>query len=190
MQVPHPPLWYAGTDPNAGTWAGANGLDLAIGFAPVGRLTPVVQAFRTARAVYEKQQAERELPLTGGRVAFMRHLYVSDGDDRARNEMTEDLFRLTSLDPRVREGSRPNRREDSETEARRLINQEIVIGGGPEQVATILQHAHKELGFDLFLGNVYPAGVEQQRVRRTMRLMMDNVAPLVAPAAAAASGGE
>jgi alkanesulfonate monooxygenase SsuD/methylene tetrahydromethanopterin reductase-like flavin-dependent oxidoreductase (luciferase family) len=190
VQAPYPPLWYAGTDPNAGTWAGANGLDLAIGFAPVSRLTPVVQAFRTARTVYENQQTERELPLTGGRIAFMRHLYLSDADDQARNEMTADLFRLNSLDPRVREGSRPNRREDVEVEARRLIDQEIVIGGGPEQVVELLQRAHTELGFDLFLANVYPAGVEQERVHRTMRLLMEEVAPRVAPAVAAASSVE
>ncbi len=190
VQIPYPPLWYAGTDPNAGTWAAANGLDLAIGFMPISRLLPIVQAFRTTRAAYEAKQAERELPVTGGRIAFMRHLYLSESGNRARAEMADDLYRLNSLDPRVREGSRPNRREEAEAEAQRLIDQEVVIGGGAEDVARLLQAAHEALGFDIFLANVYPAGVEQERVRRTMRLLMEEVAPRVAPVLARAGETE
>jgi alkanesulfonate monooxygenase SsuD/methylene tetrahydromethanopterin reductase-like flavin-dependent oxidoreductase (luciferase family) len=190
VQVPFPPLWYAGTDPNAGTWAGANGLDLAIGFAPVSRLQPVVDAFRTARGVYEKTQAERDLPLAGGRIGFMRHLYLSDSDEAARSEMAEDLYRLNSIDPRVRDGSRPNRREEAEAEARRLIEQEVIIGGGPDEATAQLQDAQRQLGFDLFLGNVYPAGIEQERVHRTMRLLMQDVAPRVTRELVTVPGGQ
>lgn len=179
VQQPYPPLWFAGTETNAVSWAGINGLDLAIGFAPVKTLFPAVSAFRTARSATIARRDEEAGPMTGGRVALMRHLYISESDDLARREMIEDLYRLNSTDPRVLEGSRANRREDAEAEALRLVEEEVVLAGGAESVAARLTFARTALGFDLFLGNVYPAGVEQERVRRTMRLLSTGVSPLL-----------
>lgn len=181
VQAPHPPIWYAGTDPMAGAWAGANGLDLAVGFAPTEALVKIVTSYRTAYGVYLKHQAEQEAPATGGRVALMRHIYLSESDDRAGVEMADDLYRLNSLDPRVKDGSRSNRRSDTAAEVKRLNEQEIVVGGGPDSFATYLTKARDALGFDIFLANVYPAAVEQERVRRTMRLLVTDVAAGITP---------
>jgi alkanesulfonate monooxygenase SsuD/methylene tetrahydromethanopterin reductase-like flavin-dependent oxidoreductase (luciferase family) len=179
VQQPYPPLWFAGTETNAVSWAGINGLSLAVGFAPIKALFPAVAAFRAARAAAIAKQEPDAEQLAGGRVALMRHLYISDSDDLARQEMIEDLYRLNGTDPRVREGSRPNRREDAEAEARRLVDEEVVVAGGVESVAAKLTFARTALGFDVFLGNVYPAGVEQERVRRTMRLLATGVSPIM-----------
>lgn len=187
VQQPHPPLWFAGTETNAVSWAGINGLSLAVGFAPIKTLFPVVAAFRTARAAKIESNGPEAEPLGGGRVALMRHLYISDSDDLAKREMIDDLYRLTGTDPRVREGSRPNRREDAEIEAQRLVDEEVVLAGGVESVADRLTFARTALGFDLFLGNVYPAGVEQDRVRRTMRLLATGVSPVLNEVAAEAA---
>lgn len=180
LQQPHPPLWYAGTDPRAGGWAGANGLDLAVGFAPLEMLAPVVKAFREAREGYEQKQREQELPLTGGRVSLMRSIYLSTSGLEARAEMANDIYRLNAIDPRVIDGSRANRRSDASEEAQRMIDQEMVIGGDASELAAYLSRAVETLGtFDLFCASVYPAGVDQERVRRTMRLLIEEVAPAI-----------
>jgi alkanesulfonate monooxygenase SsuD/methylene tetrahydromethanopterin reductase-like flavin-dependent oxidoreductase (luciferase family) len=53
----------------------------------------------------------------------------------------------------------------------RLLEGEIFLAGGPETVARAIRRARAELGIDLFLANVYAAGVDRDRVRRTMRLL-------------------
>jgi hypothetical protein len=98
--------------------------------------------------------------------------------------MADDIYRLTALDPRVSEGSRPNRRSDAAGEIKRMIDQEMVIGGGADELTAYLRQARERLGFDTFIASVYPAGVEQERVRRTMRLLATKVAPEIAPVAA------
>ncbi len=178
VQQPYPPLWFAGTEAHAVAWAGVNGLDLAVGFAPLKALFPAVTAYRSARVAHLEREGEGALS-TGGRVALMRHLYLSESDDRARQEMIEDIYRLSSVDPRVMDGSRALRREDAEAETQKLLDQEAVIAGGVESVAAHLSFAQTMLGIDLFLANVYPAAVEQERVQRTMRLLASGVAPIV-----------
>jgi alkanesulfonate monooxygenase SsuD/methylene tetrahydromethanopterin reductase-like flavin-dependent oxidoreductase (luciferase family) len=182
VQDPYPPIWYAGTDLNAGAWAGANGHNLAVGFAPVKALLPVVATYRAARAEVATQPDSAHLA-NGGKVALMRHLYIGESDESARNEMIEDLYRLNGLDPKVKDGSRANRREDSAAEVDRLLEQEIFIAGGPESVAQSLRFAHQALGYDCFLANVYGAGIEQERARRSMRLLVEVVAPRLEAAA-------
>lgn len=177
IQRPTPPLWYAGTDPRAGAWAGANGMSLAIGFAPAEMLAPIVTAWREARTGYEAKQRENNHPVAEGRVALMRVVYLSESDLAARAEMSDDIYRLGALDPRVQDGSRANRRSDAAAEVERLIDQEMVIGGGPAELTAYLKRVQEQLGFDTFCASVYPAGVEQARVRRSMRLLMEEVAP-------------
>jgi alkanesulfonate monooxygenase SsuD/methylene tetrahydromethanopterin reductase-like flavin-dependent oxidoreductase (luciferase family) len=137
----------------------------------------VVATFRAARAEVARQPDSAHLA-NGGKVALMRHVYVGESDELARNEMIEDLYRLNALDPKMKDGSRANRREDSAAEVDRLLEQEIFIAGGPETVAQSLRFAHQALGYDCFLANVYGAGIEQERARRSMQLLVENVAPL------------
>jgi alkanesulfonate monooxygenase SsuD/methylene tetrahydromethanopterin reductase-like flavin-dependent oxidoreductase (luciferase family) len=177
IQKPIPPLWYAGTDPRAGAWAGWQGMSLAVGFAPTEALVPIVEAYRQARSEYEIRQNEQNLPITGGRIALMRVVYASDTETVARAEMANDIYRLSGLDPRVIDGSRPNRRSEAAAEVKRLVDDEMVIGGGPDELTAYLERTREQLGFDTFIASVYPAGVEQERVRRTMRLLATEVAP-------------
>ena len=179
VQQPAPPLWYAGTDPRAAAWAGANGMDLAVGFAPRAGLVPVAAAFRAARADYEAKQAEQNLQATGGRIALMRSIYISDSAANARAEMADDIYRLNAIDPRVLDGSRENRRSEAEAEMKRMIEQEIVVGGSAVEIGNYLRSTAAVLGgIDIFCASVYPAGVEQDRVRRTMRLLIETGATI------------
>ena len=60
---------------------------------------------------------------------------------------------------------------------RTTFRDEIMIIGGPATVAAALRAAQAALYLDLFLANVYAMGVEQERVRRTLRLLATEVAP-------------
>lgn len=172
VQQPHPPIWYAGLDVTAATWAGQHGASLAIGFAPTPRIEPAATAFTTAAATRADLPADGRRP-GEGRLALMRHVYISDDDARARNEMIDDLMRLTGLAADA--GSRPERRADAEREVDRLISQEIYLAGSPARVAGALVAARNTLGITAFLANPWAAGLGEERVRRTMRLLAGEV---------------
>lgn len=91
--------------------------------------------------------------------------------------MAEDIYRLNALALPVQEGSRTTRREEAAAEVTRLIDQQVFVAGGPDTVVRQLRFAHQALGFDLFLAHVYAAGIDQERVRRTMHLLATDVAP-------------
>lgn len=193
LQEPHPPLWYAGTDPGAAAWAAGQGLNLAVGFAPTERLRPTATAY--VAAIRQRRSAQSGVdavdtgaaPNTdGGRIALMRHVYLAESDERALDEVTDDLLRLHEL--RLdhhghapvgdrREGSRADRRAAARASAEALVRDEVMILGGPAMVADALRRAGAALYLDLFLANVYAMGIDQERVRRTLRLLATEVAP-------------
>ena len=183
-QEPHPPMWYAGVDPASATWAAGKGLGLAVGFGPVATLAPAVETYREAWQQHATELAQEARPTEpgGGRVGFMRHVYLAETPGAAQREMADDLYRLQGLDPKVRDGSRAHRREDAEAEVTRLLGEEMYLAGTPEEVAIQLVAARRALGFDLFLGNVYAAGIDGERLRRTMRLLATQAGPLLATA--------
>ena len=52
------------------------------------------------------------------------------------------------------------------------IDTGVMLAGGPDEVARMIREEHETLvGLDLMLANVYAAGVEQERVRRTISLL-------------------
>ncbi|HEY7036275.1 MAG TPA: LLM class flavin-dependent oxidoreductase [Thermomicrobiales bacterium] len=183
LQEPHPPLWYAGGSPDATGWAGSYGLSLAVGFAPLRDLVPATAAFKAGYRS-RRQDPDEATPPGAGRIALMRHLYVAESDERAKTEMTDDLLRLHELRQPAVDGDRTERRAAAAAEADRLIRDEIYFAGGPETVARGIAFAHRTLGVDLFLGNPYAAGIDDERVRRTMRLLAGDVARALAEIAA------
>jgi alkanesulfonate monooxygenase SsuD/methylene tetrahydromethanopterin reductase-like flavin-dependent oxidoreductase (luciferase family) len=174
VQEPHPPLWYAGGAPAAANWAGAYGMSLAVGFAPVRDLVPTTAAFKAGWLA--RREIPDDAPLPGeGRIALMRHVYLAESDERARAEMTDDLVRLDALHRPNGEGSRPDRRAAAAEETDRLIRDEIYLAGSPETVAHGIAFAHRAVGVDLFLANPYAAGIDDDRIRRTLRLLAGDV---------------
>ena len=179
VQQPHPPLWFAGTDPTATTWAGQHGLNLAIGFAPNDALTGATAGFRQGVAM-RAQRSPADDGIRRGQVALMRHTYVADTDEQAEREMIDDLVRLKGGGS---EGDRADRRESARADRARLIEQEIFVAGGPEAVAAQIARSRVALGAEVYLANVYAAGVEQERVRRTLRLLSGPVRDALSGAA-------
>ncbi len=180
-QRPHPPLWYAGTDPEAARWAGRSGLSLAVGFRPLSQLQATCDAWRAGQA---------ESSSSPVRLALMRSLYVAESDAQARREMVADLRRLGQLlpvSPAEATSSLQPLRSTSEAEQAldRLLANEALIAGSPETCAEAIAQAARTLRLDVFLANPYLSGVEPKRVERTLRLLATAVRPRVREALSA-----
>lgn len=170
VQQPHPPLWFAGTQPNAALWAGQHGMNLAIGFAPSDQLFGATASFRHGLAL-RKSRTEANDDIRRGQVALMRQMYVGPTDKKVRAEMIADLMRLGELDQPATAANRADRKRQATEHYERLLNEDIFIAGDPETVARSIVDARNKLGSSLILANVYAAGIEQDRVRRTMELL-------------------
>ena len=169
LQEPHPPLWFAGTDPSAAQWMGANGLGLAVGFKPVAALVPAVDAFR---AGWTMQKEDAILPRPLGKVLAMRNVYVADSDAQAETEIADDLMQLEELQSgSAGEGSRAARRESAKQRVAAMIRDEIMIAGGVERVARDIGAMRDTLHLDIFLANVYAMGLDDTRIERSLQLL-------------------
>jgi alkanesulfonate monooxygenase SsuD/methylene tetrahydromethanopterin reductase-like flavin-dependent oxidoreductase (luciferase family) len=188
LQNPHPPIWYAGTDMAAASWAASRGMHLAIGFKPLRDLVPATAGFEAGRKALEETADEGEV-VPPAKIALMRHLVLAESTERARSEMIDTLQLLHAHGKN--EGSRGNRRAEAAAEAERLVKQEVFIAGGPEDVAKDIWYAHRVVGVNVFLANVYAAGITDDQVRRTIRLLAgqvkDELAALAEAEAIAAS---
>jgi alkanesulfonate monooxygenase SsuD/methylene tetrahydromethanopterin reductase-like flavin-dependent oxidoreductase (luciferase family) len=173
QQEPYPPLWFAGTEPIAAHWMGSRGFGLAVGFKPSKDLVGAVTAWRAGRMA-QSEELKSTLPTRHvGALALMRHVYIAETTDRAMDEISDDLVRLNeTVAGEHGEGSRADRRADSRARAEELIDTGVMLAGGPDEVARMIREEHETLGgLDLMLANVYAAGVEQERVRRTISLL-------------------
>jgi alkanesulfonate monooxygenase SsuD/methylene tetrahydromethanopterin reductase-like flavin-dependent oxidoreductase (luciferase family) len=177
VQRPHPPLWYAGNDPRAAKWSARNMVSLAIGFQPNAQLANPANAF------HEQKKEEKRSPERRPYLALMRHLYLSETDDQARQEMIADLQqigRAFAAGPREIPSVDPSElpdRAEAEKQLEQLLQSDVVIGGSPETCARKLADTSKQLGLNVFLANPYLTGLEPERVQRTIRLYAEQVAP-------------
>jgi alkanesulfonate monooxygenase SsuD/methylene tetrahydromethanopterin reductase-like flavin-dependent oxidoreductase (luciferase family) len=178
VQSPYPPLWYAGTDPDAVNWAASRGMSVAVGFRPARDLAEAAVAFHAGRIEF----LQKETGVAAGRFALMRHAYVADSDERALAEMTGDLYRLGARHGDDA-GSRAGRKSQAADAAKRLVADEVYLAGGPETVADAIQQARNTLGIDLFLADVYGAGMDPERIQGTMRRLAGPVRELLATTA-------
>ncbi len=183
LQRPHPPLWFAGGDPQITAWAGRNGLSLAVGFAQDEQLTGSVEAFRG-------QEAPEGAPRR--RVALMRHIYVADSSEEAREEIITDLINLGHelvANPRGLPNvpERPPTREEAEAQYEDQKQRQIVVSGDAEEVADAIATSLETINANVFLANIHLTLVDDERIRRTLRLYAEEVAPLVKERLARAS---
>jgi len=172
VQEPHPPLWFAGTEPIAARWMGENGLGLAVGFKPSEQLTPAIAAFLKGRASRSAELAETEPPRPLGSIALMRSVIVGESDERVRNEVIDDLLRLEEAIKGPQDaGSRADRRRAADEQFATMIAPETMIAGSAETVAASIQQRRRQLRFDLFLANVHATGASSERIRTTLDLL-------------------
>jgi alkanesulfonate monooxygenase SsuD/methylene tetrahydromethanopterin reductase-like flavin-dependent oxidoreductase (luciferase family) len=179
VQRPHPPLWYAGNDPKAAKWASRNMVSLAIGFQPDERLANPANAF------HDQKKEEKRSPERRPYLALMRHLYIAETDEQAREEMLNDLQKIGrafAAGPReiagVDTSALPDRIE-AEEQLEQLFQNDVVIAGSPQTCAEKLAETTRKLGLNVFLANPYLTGLEPDRVQRTIRHYAEDVAPRV-----------
>jgi alkanesulfonate monooxygenase SsuD/methylene tetrahydromethanopterin reductase-like flavin-dependent oxidoreductase (luciferase family) len=150
-------------------WAGQHGMNLAIGFAPNDQLFGATASFRHGLAIRQTRQLP-EHEIRHGQVALMRQVVVGESDELVREEMIADLMRLGELEQTATEANRPDRKLQATEQYQRLIDEDVFFAGGPDTVSGKILDARNTLGSSLFLANVYAAGIDQERVRRTMTL--------------------
>ncbi|MDQ3442371.1 MAG: LLM class flavin-dependent oxidoreductase [Chloroflexota bacterium] len=172
VQEPHPPLWYAGTEPVAAQWMGANGLGLAVGFKPTAQLAPTVAAFTNGRVARSAELREADPPRPGGTVALMRSVIVGESDSQVRNDVVDDLLRLDEFikgnQGEGRQGSRADRHASANDQFDAMVASEVMIAGSPDTVADGIASSRQQLQFDVFLANVYAMGANTERIRATL----------------------
>jgi alkanesulfonate monooxygenase SsuD/methylene tetrahydromethanopterin reductase-like flavin-dependent oxidoreductase (luciferase family) len=179
VQLPHPPLWYAGNDPKAAKWAARNLVSLAIGFQTDEQLANPANAF------HEQKNEDSRDPDRRPYLALMRHLYIAKSDDQAREEMIEDMQKIGQAFaagpreiPSVDTSELPDR-AGAEQQLEQLLENDVVIGGSPETCAEKLASTAQKLGLNVFLANPYLTGLEPERIQRTIRHYAEDVAPRV-----------
>ncbi|MEJ7900955.1 MAG: LLM class flavin-dependent oxidoreductase [Thermomicrobiales bacterium] len=169
VQEPHPPLWYAGTEPVAAQWMGANGLGLAVGFKPTAQLAPTVAAFANGRELRSAELREADPPRPGGTIALMRSVVAGESDSQVRKDVVDDLLRLDEFVKGSQDqGSRADRHANANTQFDAMVASEVMIAGGPDTVAQSIASSRQHLQFDVFLANVYAMGANAERIRSTL----------------------
>lgn len=175
MQEPNPPLWFAGSDPDAATWVGSIGFSLALGFKKLADLQPAADAFHKAVRARRTAKPSRVLP-GEGRLALMRQIYVAESDEIARQEMADDLHRLYEHNAAGAEQPTPHR-EEALRAIDGLIRDEVFLAGSSDSVARQIRDLQSALGFEILLANVYASGIAQHRIERTLTLLATEVMP-------------
>lgn len=175
LQRPHPPLWYAGGDPQVTAWAARNGLSLAVGFQQDEGLAASTEAYRQESP---PEAAPRQ------RIALMRHIYVAETGEQAREEIITDLIRLGEelvANPRGLPNvpEHPPTREEAEAQYEDQKARQIVVSGDPAEVAEAIAASLQTINANTFLANIHLTLVEDARIRRTLRLYAEQVVPLV-----------
>jgi alkanesulfonate monooxygenase SsuD/methylene tetrahydromethanopterin reductase-like flavin-dependent oxidoreductase (luciferase family) len=164
LQRPHPPIWYAGTDPTAAAWAGEHGLNFALGFQPDDALEAPAAAFRAARA------AGRDTKL-----AVVRRVYVAETIEQAQ---TQVMAQIAKQHRAHGEHAAPAPADLAHVYADRQARQ-IMIAGDPEFVAGEIARTMARLNADLFLGIPSYATDDPVRAQQSLSLFATEVIPHV-----------
>jgi alkanesulfonate monooxygenase SsuD/methylene tetrahydromethanopterin reductase-like flavin-dependent oxidoreductase (luciferase family) len=167
LQRPHPPLWYAGTDPAAATWAAEHGLNVALGFQPDAMLLAPAAAFRRATPAG-----------TARMLAVARRIYVAETDEAAETEVRATLRRQHAAHGSSAPAHAPTMDDAARQYADRLQRQ-ILVAGSPETVAREITRSMRTLDADLFLGIPADATDDGARAQRSVRLFATDVMPRV-----------
>lgn len=172
QQDPFPPLWFAGTEPTASQWMGANGLGLAVGFKQTNALIPAVSSFRIGRASLTEEAIAAEPTRPLGEVALMRSVIVGESDEIVREQVVDDLLRLEEFVAGEQSpATRSERRESAMQQMTEMLTREVMIAGSVETVATAIRKSRQQLGFDLFLASPYAMGATRERIATTLELL-------------------
>lgn len=83
MQLPHPPLSVASTNPDTIAWAGRHGMNL-MGLGPASAWAPLVELYHEEREAHLSDSGRMNDHVAQPRVGLSRQVLVAETDDEAR----------------------------------------------------------------------------------------------------------
>jgi luciferase family oxidoreductase group 1 len=190
LQKPHPPLWFTGLSKESMLWAAEKGLPFATAFSGPDE---AVALGREYRSLFQPSPTCPEPHFT-----VMRHLYVSDSMESAREEVGGTYNRLFGawLDVALTdEKNVPKSYKDypgrhakiGAMNLDELIGEGIILFGGPEDVDRQLRKFDPEV-VDMMMLWTAPQDVPPALVERCLEIFSSEVKPAFTTAAASVPG--
>lgn len=175
FQQPHPPLWYAASNPESVVWCAKNGINMLHGGAAMAARTNFDLYFETWEQ-YRHDSGRINSNVSEPRVGLNRQVFVADSDEeavrvaRAAHAVWSASFvKLwhefgdTHLDPR--------------TDFDRACSSGAVIVGSPDTVRrTVAQH-FEESGGNYFMGSFAWGALTPEQSLRSVDLFAREVMP-------------
>lgn len=179
LQRPHPPIWFTGMSTTSMEWAAENGLPFVSSFLNDEELTELGAKYR------EQFRPSPEHPEPY--FAVMRHMYLSESMETAREEVGHIYGRLFSawLDVALTDAKNvPLSYKDYPTMHQRLgamnlddlLEEGLVLFGGPKDVAARVEDLEGR-GIDMLLLWVSPKEVKPELVDRCLTGFATEVMP-------------
>lgn len=179
LQQPHPPFWFTGMSRESMEWAADNGLPFVSTFLSNDELEELGAGYRERF----KPSAENPEPY----FAVMRHVYVSDSMERAREEVGEIYGRLFSawLDVALTDANNVPLSYKAYPKMHQrlgamnlddLLDEGLVLFGSPDDVAAGVADLRAR-GADMFMAWFSPRDVAPALVNQTMERFAADVMP-------------
>jgi luciferase family oxidoreductase group 1 len=178
-QRPHPPVWFTGLSRESAEWAGAQGLPFASAFLSVEESEELGNVYRDCYQPSEQWPT----PL----YAVMRHIYVSESMQAAREEVGAIYDRLfhqwlnvaLTSNKGVPDSyaSYPSRHARlGAMNLQELLAEKIIFFGGPDDVSAGLDDLRSR-GVDMFFLWFSPQGVHPDLAEKCLRQFANEVMP-------------
>lgn len=178
LQDPHPPVWYPTINPESIERIGRQGHNTIVGF---GFISPTLDEMAERRDEFEEAVASSassaSIPGAGAstsRFGLLRHVYVDETDDKARQVAVpalekhyENYIYLRKLHGDTRH---PYTRDWDE-----LIDDGLALVGSPETVRERLTEIVERGRINHFAGAFAFGDLERDRVESSMTLFADEV---------------
>jgi alkanesulfonate monooxygenase SsuD/methylene tetrahydromethanopterin reductase-like flavin-dependent oxidoreductase (luciferase family) len=174
LQKPNPPIWISGEKESAVRLAGQVGDGW---FADPKQPLSIIR--KNAQAFHEEYRKAGRDPKRA-QIGIWREFYVSDSDKKAWDEagkmMREEFAKYLAWEHLVDDEGNiiPPDRTDLLDD---LVKDRFVVGG-PESCIEALKQ-YKELGITHFVAHIQFVGLPTELVQKSMRILMEEVAPHV-----------
>ena len=184
-QKPHPPIWYASNSALSLGYAAAHNYDVGIGLEPDSIIAEEVKLWRQ---LWKEAGHKGPMP----RLLLMRHVYVAETDEQAREEAAPYLVQsYTYGENRTRSSrvgdargeSTPDRErkfqmfKDFSTGIDYWLDNGFAIVGSPETVIRNLEKQQQLAGFQTFSATFRFGGLPNKLVEKSIRLFGQEVIP-------------
>ena len=175
FQQPYPPLWYPTSNIESVPYVAAQGFNTSHNFATNEIAKPHLQLYWEEWARHRHDAVRLNGHVDEPLVSNTRHIYVAPTDDEAVRDATP-AFDLWSQHISFLSGRFSDRPRDSLALQRRMENKTALVGS-PETVRGLVQEMLDETAINYFLGVFNFGDLPLDKVLRSMKLFVEEVAP-------------